>query len=1125
MRAESETRDSNVQSPRDLIADSSCVRVGIRVCSTSGLGDCDCGGLGLDCQSELKCDDGISHRQTAFLLLLIVVVVVTAVVHEMLSARPMEALVSVSLTGTAPVVPSTPPLHLDSRHFNGRHIPSHKPSVSAFTLHTTINEHEQEHDNPDDEHTSPTPPSSSSPSLHSPANSSGLLTVPDMDPTGKVATPRPNQIFDESDTRPSTTPTTRPVPPPTPQSRFRFRRKISFTSSSGAPSRQRSPVNPMTPTSAVPTPTIKHGPLHDLKRFLNHHIAHPHSHFHPYSSSSATPSSQQSSPGSTHPHTPPGPHLQPHDQRRGHDFDTSSVVDAVPALVPPDHAHPKHDKEPHLFSAFIHKARQTKDKVKQKEKDAQNDSPKERHGFLATKTPSPSSIGSKRPSHSPPSTPDPTPYHPIPSLSSATHAHLSKKYGKWGRVLGSGAGGTVRLIRGRAKSGGAVYAVKEFRPRRAGETEREYEKKVRAEFCVGACLKHVNVIETVDIVCDHGHYYEVMEYAPYDLFSVVMSSKMLRPEIYCVFRQICNGVAYLHSLGLAHRDLKLDNCVLTRGDVVKLIDFGTAVVFAYPGSGVGQSNGNGSANGAVTGYVGTQQPRDVPHTHARLVPASGIVGSDPYLAPEVLAGGTYDPRKTDVWSIGVIFVCMVLRRFPWAVPDRERDASFRAFVEAEGENPNQRAKSHSRSENGKSKSRKAKDKKRRNAMAKAEEPEPPSPSLSSSSGPPPHAPSGKGIANGGVNGGLTPGFAGESKNLAPPDDAKSLMSTFTESTYPYPPTVTSTYSASGSGSGSEGEASGSGDEHHRSRTLKPEDTHKTTTRRALLSPGHGTRTATLPLPDLSGNIGEDEVVKGPCADAVEMDKSVLQFGRPGASTESLPVLFGRLAVNGEKVKTKELYAPKVKGAELSGEEERMLSTSPPSHTPLHHAEPQATRPAPPPPVPAPASLSSSPMKSPSATDPPSPTTTKKPPPTNAPVQPRRPSTRPRTSSHSSPNSIFRLLPRETRPALRRMLCVDAKARTTMGELLWGRGGGGGVVALDEGERCGCEEWEHDEDGEESGVDDEEDDHEDGAEDEDEEEDLGDPWVREIETCTEGETPTHVHVRIGTDEKSKSRRFF
>ena len=65
-----------------------------------------------------------------------------------------------------------------------------------------------------------------------------------------------------------------------------------------------------------------------------------------------------------------------------------------------------------------------------------------------------------------------------------------------------------------------------------------------------------------------------MEYAPYDLFSVVMSGKMTRPEIYCVFRQICDGVEYLHSLGLAHRDLKLENVLLDERCRVKLGDFG-----------------------------------------------------------------------------------------------------------------------------------------------------------------------------------------------------------------------------------------------------------------------------------------------------------------------------------------------------------------------------------------------------------------------------------------------------------------------------------------------------------------------------------------------------------------------
>jgi hypothetical protein len=103
--------------------------------------------------------------------------------------------------------------------------------------------------------------------------------------------------------------------------------------------------------------------------------------------------------------------------------------------------------------------------------------------------------------------------HAIVSLSEATQAHLGKKYGKWGRVLGSGAGGTVRLIKASHKNGGNIFAVKEFRPKRSGESEKEYQKKVTAEFCVGSTLKHPNIIETVDIVSDHGHYYEVMPWS------------------------------------------------------------------------------------------------------------------------------------------------------------------------------------------------------------------------------------------------------------------------------------------------------------------------------------------------------------------------------------------------------------------------------------------------------------------------------------------------------------------------------------------------------------------------------------------------------------------------------------
>ena len=157
---------------------------------------------------------------------------------------------------------------------------------------------------------------------------------------------------------------------------------------------------------------------------------------------------------------------------------------------------------------------------------------------------------------------------------------LTSKYGKLGRVLGSGAGGSVKLMR--RTEDNTVFAVKEFRPRHSYETEKEYVKKLTAEFCIGSALHHGNIIETLDIVQEKGKWYEVMEYAPFDLFAIVMTGKMSKSEVTCCFLQILSGVTYLHSSGLAHRDLKLDNVVVSEHGIMKIIDFGSAHVFKYP---------------------------------------------------------------------------------------------------------------------------------------------------------------------------------------------------------------------------------------------------------------------------------------------------------------------------------------------------------------------------------------------------------------------------------------------------------------------------------------------------------------------------------------------------------------
>ncbi|SMR58793.1 unnamed protein product [Zymoseptoria tritici ST99CH_1E4] len=240
---------------------------------------------------------------------------------------------------------------------------------------------------------------------------------------------------------------------------------------------------------------------------------------------------------------------------------------------------------------------------------------------------------------------------------------LASKYGKFGKMLGSGAGGSVRLMK---RSGdGTVFAVKQFRDRHAYESEREYNKKVTAEFCIGSTLHHGNVIETIDIVHEKGRWFEVMEFAPFDLFATVMTGKMGREEVTCATLQVLSGVLYLHSMGLAHRDLKLDNVVINDQGIMKLIDFGSAVVFRYP-------------------------------FENEVVLATGVVGSDPYLAPEVYDHSKYDPRPTDIWSIAIMFCCMTLRRFPWKAP-RLSDNSYRLFVATPDPDQDKVLDSHRRS--------------------------------------------------------------------------------------------------------------------------------------------------------------------------------------------------------------------------------------------------------------------------------------------------------------------------------------------------------------------------------------------------------------------------------------------
>jgi hypothetical protein len=104
-----------------------------------------------------------------------------------------------------------------------------------------------------------------------------------------------------------------------------------------------------------------------------------------------------------------------------------------------------------------------------------------------------------------------------PSVASAAESvSLLSKYGVCERgSIGKGATAVVRLAHKLDKSSKTekLYAVKEYRKRRKGETEKAYMKKLTSEFCISSTFQHKNVVETVDLVVDEQkRWCIVMEY-------------------------------------------------------------------------------------------------------------------------------------------------------------------------------------------------------------------------------------------------------------------------------------------------------------------------------------------------------------------------------------------------------------------------------------------------------------------------------------------------------------------------------------------------------------------------------------------------------------------------------------
>jgi len=189
------------------------------------------------------------------------------------------------------------------------------------------------------------------------------------------------------------------------------------------------------------------------------------------------------------------------------------------------------------------------------------------------------------------------------------------------------------------------YAIKTFQDKYL------WEETVIAQFIREAEIwvnlgKHRNIVQAEMVKMIDGKPYIFLEYIRGKDLETVLKDEMLTAEKAVDYAiQFCNGMSYaFQRMGLVHRDIKPSNCFITREGVLKISDFGLGKVMLESKDRDASVSGMGSGD---------------------LLSSATVVGTLPFMAPELFSDMQSAGVKTDIYAFGVMLYIMLTGTNPF----------------------------------------------------------------------------------------------------------------------------------------------------------------------------------------------------------------------------------------------------------------------------------------------------------------------------------------------------------------------------------------------------------------------------------------------------------------------------